>query len=179
MLRCLSGFLIEEHTEGIPMMKMSVLAAALGLCLSLVSTAWSYDAEMAESYAKMFAPAEGVKVGKELHFMSPAGFIKNLVDGKEYVAIDVRTPGEAAMLGMTMPGSMAIPVNELFKEENLKKIPTDKMVVIICKSGARATVAGTALRHIGFDNVYILKGGLQALSSAYGPKEGVAVNSKE
>ncbi|MDU9048514.1 MAG: rhodanese-like domain-containing protein [Candidatus Electrothrix sp. Rat3] len=159
------------------MKKVGIMAVAIGVCMSVASAAWSYDAKMAASYAKLFAPAEGVKVGKELHFIKPDGFIKNLQAGKEYVAIDVRTSGEVAMLGMTMPGSMAIPVNELFKEENLKRIPTDKMVLIICKSGARATVAGTALRHIGFDNVYILKGGLQALSAAYGPKEGASVSS--
>ena len=157
------------------MKKRGIMAAAIGVCMSVASAAWSYDAEMAASYAKLFAPAEGVKVGKELHFINPDGFIKNLQAGKEYVAVDVRTAGEAAMLGMTMPGSMAIPLNELFTEENLKRIPADKMVVIICKSGARATVAGTALRHIGFDNVYILKGGLQALSAAYGPREGASV----
>lgn len=160
------------------MKRRGVMAAGIGLCMSVASAAWSYDAKLAESYAKLFAPAEGVKVGKELHFIKPDGFIKNLQAGKEYVTIDVRTSGEAAMFGMTMPGTMAIPVNELFKEENLKRIPTDKMVVIICKSGARATAAGTALRHIGFDNVYILKGGLQALSSAYGPKEGASVTLK-
>ena len=154
------------------------MAVAIGLCLCVASAAWSYDAKMAESYAKLFSPAEGAKVGKELHFIKPDGFIKNLQAGKEYVAIDVRTSGEAAMLGMTMPGSMAIPVNELFQEENLKRIPTDKMVIMICKSGARATAAGIALRHIGFDNVYILKGGLQALSAAYGPKEGASVALK-
>jgi rhodanese-related sulfurtransferase len=44
------------------------------------------------------------------------------------------------------------------------------MVVIICKSGTRATAVGTALRHIGFDNVYILKGGLMALSKYLSPK---------
>ncbi|MCI5133181.1 MAG: rhodanese-like domain-containing protein, partial [Candidatus Electrothrix sp. EH2] len=129
------------------------MTAALGLCMSVASVAWSYNAELAASYEKLFAPAEGVKVGEELHFINPDGFIKNLQAGKDYVALDVRTSGETAMLGMTMPGSMAIPVNELFQEENLKRIPTEKMVIIICKSGARATVAGTALRHIGFDNV--------------------------
>jgi rhodanese-related sulfurtransferase len=167
-----------EQLEEYPVKKISVLALALGLCLSVASAAWSYDAKIAESYAQLFAPAEGKKVGKELHFIKPSGFIKNLQAGKEYVAVDVRTSGEAAMLGMTMPGSMAIPINELFTEENLKRIPTDKMVVVICKSGARATVAGTALRHIGFDNVYILKGGLQALSSAFGPSEGASLLKK-
>jgi rhodanese-related sulfurtransferase len=41
----------------------------------------------------------------------------------------------------------------------------------MCLSGTRATAAGTALRHIGFDNVYILKGGFKALTGYLGPKE--------
>jgi rhodanese-related sulfurtransferase len=31
--------------------------------------------------------------------------------------------------------------------------------------------AGTALRHVGFDNVYILQGGFQGLTAYYGAKE--------
>jgi rhodanese-related sulfurtransferase len=44
-------------------------------------------------------------------------------------------------------------------------------VVVLCKSGARATAAGTALRHIGFEHVYVLKGGYKALIAYMGPKE--------
>jgi rhodanese-related sulfurtransferase len=46
-----------------------------------------------------------------------------------------------------------IPVSELFTDDNLARIPTDRTVIVICKSGTRATAAGIALRHIGFDNV--------------------------
>jgi rhodanese-related sulfurtransferase len=44
-------------------------------------------------------------------------------------------------------------------------------VVIVCLSGTRASAAGTALRHIGFENVYILKGGFKALAGYLDPKE--------
>ena len=44
-------------------------------------------------------------------------------------------------------------------------------MIIVCKSGARATAVGTSLRHIGFDNVYILKGGFQGLANYFGPKQ--------
>jgi len=66
---------------------------------------------------------------------------------------------------------MTIPLNELFTEANLIRIPTDKTVVVLCKSGTRATAAGIALRHIGFENVYILNGGFKALIDYMGPKE--------
>lgn len=59
-------------------------------------------------------------------------------------------------------------VNELFAEAHLALIPTDMTVVVLCLSGARATAAGTALRHTGFENVYILKGGFKALTSHLG-----------
>jgi rhodanese-related sulfurtransferase len=60
---------------------------------------------------------------------------------------------------------IAKPVNDVFLPGNLDRIPEDKQIVIICKSGARSIAVGTALRHVGFKNVYILKGGLSALSN--------------
>jgi 3-mercaptopyruvate sulfurtransferase SseA len=70
-----------------------------------------------------------------------------------------------------LPGALVIPINELFTDASLARIPTDKTVIVLCKSGTRATAAGTALRHIGFENVYILKGGYKALIAYMGPKE--------
>jgi rhodanese-related sulfurtransferase len=64
-----------------------------------------------------------------------------------------------------------IPVDELFTEAKLALIPTDKTVVVVCMSGTRATASGTALRHIGFENVYVLKGGFKALTGYLGPVE--------
>jgi len=127
--------------------------------------------ELAQSYAKLFEPARGGATGKALHFVKPEDFVKDIKGGKAYVTIDVRTPAESGVFTMTLPNSLAIPVNELFLKKNLDRIPKGKPVMIVCKSGARATAAGTALRHVGFDNVYILKGGFKALSSYYGPKE--------
>jgi len=72
---------------------------------------------------------------------------------------------------MTLPGSMRIPASELFLPQNLERIPQDKTVVIVCKSGIRATAMGTALRHVGFDNVYLLRGGIMSLSKYLGPKQ--------
>ena len=66
---------------------------------------------------------------------------------------------------MSVPGSLAIPASELFKVENLDRLPEDKRIVVVCKSGTRAAAVGTALRHVGFGNVYILKGGFMKLAS--------------
>ena len=103
--------------------------------------------------------------------MTPEVFMNNLKTGKHMVTLDVRTPAESGIYSSTLPGSLAIPINDLFTKTSLDRIPTNKIVVVICKSGARATAAGTSLRHIGFKNVYILSGGFKALMGYLGPKE--------
>ena len=144
---------------------LSFLAALL-----FSPAAWAYNDDMARSYAKMFESVHGMQAGKALHMIKPDGLVERIKKGKAIVTIDIRTPAEFGFYGMTMDDAMAIPINELFKQENLKRIPTDKMVLIVCKSGTRATAAGTALRHIGFNNVYVLKGGLGALTNYLNPK---------
>jgi len=143
----------------------------LAIAVMLATPAWSYDAPMAESYAKMFTPVKGAGAGKALHLMKPDALLNKIKAKAPLVGLDVRTPAEVGVFTVTLPGSMTIPLNELFTEANLARIPTDKTVVVLCKSGTRATAAGTALRHIGFENVYILKGGLKALIDYMGPKE--------
>ena len=141
----------------------------LGLALSF--PAWTYDLEMAESYQQLFSNVVGAGAGKALNFVSAEAFTKGLKEGKPWVAIDVRTPVEAELFTLSLPDSLAIPTNEVFTPDNLALIPRNKPVIIVCKSGARATAVGTSLRHIGFDNVYILKGGFQGLANYFGPKQ--------
>jgi len=129
-----------------------------------------YDVDLAASYAKLFEPAKGAAVGKGLHLMPPDKFIKELHNGKPMIALDVRTAGETGVFGMTLPGSLAIPVNAVFLPQNLARIPQDRTVVVICQAGIRASAVGTALRHVGFGNVYVLKGGMKGLSAALNAK---------
>ena len=152
-------------------MKRFLVFSSFLLAVFNGNVAWSYDAEMARSYERLFSNVSGAGAGKAMHFLSPEAFIDELHHGREYVAIDVRTPAEARLFTLSLPNSLAIPTSEVFSPEKLAMIPTDKPVVIICKSGARATAVGTALRHIGFDDVYILKGGFQGLAGYYGPKQ--------
>ena len=137
----------------------------------LIPSAYTYDEDMAASYAALFKPVTGAKTGKALHFMPPQVFVEKLKKGQEFTVIDIRTEKEAGLFTMSLPDSKAIPLNKLFKKEHLKSLPKEKPMMIVCKSGARASVAATALRHIGFKNVYILKGGFKALNTYVGAKE--------
>ncbi len=101
--------------------------------------------------------------------MKPDAFMNMVKRGQPLTAIDIRTPAEAKVFSTLLPGSLSMPLNELFLPANLERIPTDRTVVIICKSGIRAAAAGTALRHIGFDRVFILEGGFKALIDSLDP----------
>jgi rhodanese-related sulfurtransferase len=153
------------------MLMRILISMSLSILLAFPSLVWSYDAAMAQSYAKLFEPVKGAGAGKAMHLMKPDAFVQKVVEKQPLVVLDVRTPAETAVYSATLPGTLVIPLNELFTETNLDRIPTDKTVVVMCKSGTRAAAAGTALRHVGFDNVYILKGGFKALAGYMGPKE--------
>ena len=144
--------------------------ALLAVSAGFAGPAWSYDTAMAESYAKLFAPVKGATAGKALHLIKPDAFLNKVKAKEPLVALDVRTPAETGIYSVTLPGSLVIPIDQLFTEANLARIPTDRAVVVLCLSGTRATAAGTALRHIGFENVYVLKGGFKALTAYLDPK---------
>lgn len=147
------------------------LATALAASMLVAAPTAAYDQGEAEGYAQMFASVQGPKAGKQLHLIKPDQFVKEVRAGKQYVTVDIRTPGETTFFTGNMPGNLVIPLNELFEHEQLAKLPNDKPIVIMCKSGTRATAAATGLRDIGFEETYVLKGGFAGLSAYLGPKE--------
>ena len=86
-------------------MMVRVLTGVL-LAVSLVFAypAWSYDAAMAESYAKLFEPVKGAEAGKALHLVTPHAFLNKLKSKEPLVALDVRTPAETAVYGCDLAG---------------------------------------------------------------------------
>jgi rhodanese-related sulfurtransferase len=82
----------------------------------------------------------------------------------------VRTEQEQSIIGLTFAETLHLPMNQVFKPENLAKIPTDKKVILTCQSGVRCAVIAVSLRNIGFDNVYTMKGGLVGLMTYLSPK---------
>ena len=153
------------------MFRRSLTITLMATAIIIAGPALSYDSAMSESYAALFLPVKDAGAGKALHVIPPDVFLSKVKAKEPLVALDVRTPAETGIYSVTLAGALVVPINELFTEANLARIPTDKTVVVPCMSGTRATAAGTALRHIGFENVYILKGGFKALTSYLGPKE--------
>ncbi|MCB1789060.1 MAG: rhodanese-like domain-containing protein [Gammaproteobacteria bacterium] len=154
-------------------MKLQYLKLATVLLASMLVAApvAAYDTAQAETYARMFEPVRGAKAGKYLHMIAPDQFVKEVRGGKPYITVDIRTPGETRFFTGNLPGHLVIPLNELFRPEQLAKLPQDTPIVVMCASGVRATAAATALRNIGFEQTYVLKGGFKGLVSYLGTKE--------
>jgi rhodanese-related sulfurtransferase len=77
--------------------------------------------------------------------------------------LDVRSAQEFRGDGH-IAGANLIPLAEL--TSHLKKIPTDRLVVTVCRSGARSGSAHAQLQNAGFTNVKNLSGGMMAWQSA-------------
>ncbi|WP_273735868.1 rhodanese-like domain-containing protein [Mycolicibacterium septicum] len=74
--------------------------------------------------------------------------------------IDVRTPGEFETAHI--PGAYNVPLDLLQEHRDEIAQHLDENVVLICRSGQRASTAGQTLRDAGLPNVSILEGGMTA-----------------
>ena len=83
--------------------------------------------------------------------------------------LDVRTPGEFE--GAHIPGAYNVPLDLLREHRDEIVGHLDEDVVLVCRSGQRASQAEETLRTAGLDNVHILDGGITAWQA-----KGFAVN---
>ncbi|CRZ13582.1 rhodanese-like domain-containing protein [Mycolicibacterium neworleansense] len=74
--------------------------------------------------------------------------------------IDVRTPGEFETAHI--PGAYNVPLDLLQEHRDEIAQHLDEDVVLVCRSGQRASTAGQTLRAAGLPNVSILDGGMTA-----------------
>ncbi len=76
--------------------------------------------------------------------------------------IDIRHHAEIVK-GM-IPGADRLPLHLL--PHNLHQLARDRMVVLYCQLGARSAQACSYLARNGFENVYNLRGGIQAWTNS-------------
>jgi len=92
--------------------------------------------------------------GKTGEFISPEKLAEKLED---VLLLDVRDKDEFS--DYQIPGSVNIPLDDLFDEKKVEKIPANKEIVTICPHGNRAMIASFALSRLGLPSK-ILEGGL-------------------
>ncbi len=122
--------------------------ACIGLVLALALAIPAYAADdLAKKLNDVLVkgPAEG---HWQVKADDVAAWIKD--KKKDFVVVDVRAnpPGQQ---GGKIPGAVYIPYNEILKPENLKKLPKDKKVVLVCVTGQTQNLPVIALRALGYD----------------------------
>lgn len=88
-------------------------------------------------------------------------------DTEDVLVLDVREQWEYDE--GHIPGVTLIPMNEV--SGRLSEIPTDKPVIVTCRSGNRSGQVTEFLRQQGFDNVHNMEGGILAWEAAGLPVE--------
>ena len=81
--------------------------------------------------------------------------------------IDVRTPGEFETAHI--PGSYNVPLDLLREHRDELRAHLDEQVVLVCRSGQRASAAEAALAAAGLPNLRVLSGGITAWQAAGAP----------
>jgi rhodanese-related sulfurtransferase len=81
--------------------------------------------------------------------------------------LDVRTPGE--YVAGHVPGAVNIPHDQL--ASRLAEVPKDKDVVLYCRSGKRAAMAGDVLANSGYTRLQHLEGDILAWQAQQRPIE--------
>ena len=73
------------------------------------------------------------------------------------LVLDVRTKEEFRQ--GHIQGSLLIPLDELSRQ--MQEVPTDREILVICRSGARSGIATSQLRSAGY-NAFNISGGLMS-----------------
>lgn len=83
-------------------------------------------------------------------------YLTDYQPNRQHVLIDVRTPSE--FKSEHIKKAKNIPLNTI--AQSFDKIPRDKPVVLMCRTGNRSGMAARQLVKAGYENIVNLKGGI-------------------
>lgn len=86
--------------------------------------------------------------------------LEKLLQKKDTVVIDVRTPGEFAQ--GHIPGARLINLYDTAFSEKIAQLDKSKNYYINCRSGSRSAMACRKMQKLGFENVWNVSGGIMA-----------------
>lgn len=92
--------------------------------------------------------------------MKPQQLKERLKSGEDVILIDVREHDEYEQ-GDKIEESKNIPMGQVFIDAAQGKLPKDKKIITICKSGGRCEIIAQKLNSMGYDIEY-LEGGVTA-----------------
>jgi adenylyltransferase/sulfurtransferase len=98
------------------------------------------------------------------------GWLKERGDGgRDFVLVDVREPNEYEI--NQIPGSILIPKGEFLNGKALEQLPSDKQIVLHCKSGVRSAEALAVLKGAGYADSVHVGGGVVAWVNQIDPSQ--------
>lgn len=103
-------------------------------------------------------------------------FKQKLESTTDKVLLDVRTPEE--YVEGHLAGSLNIDWNGNAFDAGVAKIDKNKPVFVYCRSGRRSAAAATAMRQMGFKQVYEMKGGIEEWKENGLPEEKGAATTR-
>ncbi|RZT77984.1 rhodanese-related sulfurtransferase [Micromonospora violae] len=99
--------------------------------------------------------------------LDATGLRELIESGRAPRVLDVRTPAEFET--SHIPGSYNVPLDLLKEHRQELRDQVDEDVVLVCRSGARASQAQQALAGVGLPNLTVLDGGIMAWQAANAP----------
>jgi len=112
----------------------------------IVVSAYNYTV-IQQAAQEFFAPApDGSCVPRSL-FAETLG--TNASELSKYWILDVRAPDDYA--AGHIAGATNIPITEVFKPENLAKLPKNQPILVVCSSGTSASMSTSVLNLMGYD----------------------------
>lgn len=130
----------------------------------------AFDADKAEDFNAFYSHMTQKACAASKLSIGSDEVMQMLREEKKFTFLDIRTKGELAVLGLKTASTIEMPLEHLFEKENLSKLPTDELIVIVCYSGTRATMAAASLKMLGFKNTRVMKGGIVGLAQGNTPK---------
>ncbi len=144
-------------------MKKILIVLVLALCAVTIAapTASAAD-DMAAKLNTVLSQAAGAKF-----WQVSADDVSAMISAKktDFVIVDVR-PNPAEYGGGHIPGSIQILVQDIFKPENLSKLPKGKKIILACVTGQTQNLPIVGLRALGYD-AYTMSFGYAAWAKGY------------
>ncbi|MDX6310322.1 MAG: sulfur-carrier protein adenylyltransferase/sulfurtransferase [Nocardioidaceae bacterium] len=98
------------------------------------------------------------------------GWLKERENGdRDFMLVDVREPNEYEI--NQIPGSVLIPKGEFVDGSALGKLPSDKQVVLHCKTGIRSAEALAVVKRAGYQDAVHVGGGVSAWVNQIDPSQ--------
>ncbi len=147
---------------------MKYLSLVAVFFIFFAGVAYGFDADMAKKFDSLFSQMTPEVLAMRPCQITAKDVLNMIKKNEDFVILDIRTPAEVKLVASAYKNTITIPMNELFKENNLKKLPKDKRIAVLCHTGDRAAAATIALRAVGFVNAYQFKGGIAEYAKEVG-----------